>query len=195
MVLLIAIFIEPAIDAARMTLGSFGGDPRIATGGLETFALGQAGGRLELGGLVWKSLELEQQSAELDLTPGTLDKTNDPVRMYLREMGKVPLLTREGEVEIAMRIEAGEHAQERAILGTAFGIREVTAIAEQLKKNKVEQKAVIDGLDDPEAARTPAERRRDFLQKINKIKRLLAKIDWNITDLHRAEDQPDQSYS
>ena len=40
--------------------------------------------------------------------PGTLDKTNDPVRMYLREMGTVPLLTREGEVEIAKRIERGK---------------------------------------------------------------------------------------
>jgi RNA polymerase primary sigma factor len=45
---------------------------------------------------------------ELDLTPGVLDKTNDPVRMYLREMGTVPLLTREGEVEIAKRIERGK---------------------------------------------------------------------------------------
>src|SRR5688500_13471093 len=50
----------------------------------------------------------EEEGAELDLTPGTLDKTNDPVRMYLREMGTVPLLTREGEVEIAKRIERGK---------------------------------------------------------------------------------------
>ena len=42
-----------------------------------------------------------EEGQELDLTPGTLDKTNDPVRMYLREMGTVPLLTREGEVESA----------------------------------------------------------------------------------------------
>ena len=47
------------------------------------------------------------EDVELDLTPGALDKTNDPVRMYLREMGTVPLLTREGEVEIAKRIERG----------------------------------------------------------------------------------------
>src|SRR6476660_4429457 len=45
------------------------------------------------------------EELELDLTPGALDKTNDPVRMYLREMGTVPLLTREGEVAIAKRIE------------------------------------------------------------------------------------------
>ena len=50
----------------------------------------------------------EGEGPELDLTPGALDKTNDPVRMYLREMGTVPLLTREGEVEIARRIERGK---------------------------------------------------------------------------------------
>ena len=50
----------------------------------------------------------ETDRPELDLTPGALDKTNDPVRMYLREMGTVPLLTREGEVSIAKRIEQGK---------------------------------------------------------------------------------------
>ena len=49
-----------------------------------------------------------EDGPELDLTPGALDKTNDPVRMYLREMGTVPLLTREGEVAIAKRIERGK---------------------------------------------------------------------------------------
>ena len=48
------------------------------------------------------------EEGDLDLTPGALDKTNDPVRMYLREMGTVPLLTREGEVAIAKRIEQGK---------------------------------------------------------------------------------------
>ena len=46
---------------------------------------------------------------------------NDPVRVYLREMGQVSLLTREGEVEIAKRIEAGEHGKVRAVAGTTFG--------------------------------------------------------------------------
>ncbi len=60
-----------------------------------------------------KPIDRTQEGAEeveLDLTPGALDKTNDPVRMYLREMGTVPLLTREGEVEIARRIERGKLA-------------------------------------------------------------------------------------
>jgi len=52
--------------------------------------------------------EVTAEEVELDLTPGTMEKTNDPVRIYLREMGKVPLLTREGEVAIAKRIERGQ---------------------------------------------------------------------------------------
>src|SRR5262249_26731268 len=55
---------------------------------------------------------------ELDLTPGALEKTNDPVRMYLREMGTVPLLTREGEVAIAKRIERGKLAVIKSISRT-----------------------------------------------------------------------------
>ena len=74
----------------------------------------------------------EEEGAELDLTPGTLDKTNDPVRMYLREMGTVPLLTREGEVEIAMRIERGKNAMLRAIARTNMAAQEVARLGERL---------------------------------------------------------------
>jgi RNA polymerase primary sigma factor len=98
--------------------------------------------------------------------------TNDPVRVYLREMGQVSLLTREGEVEIAMRIEAGQHAQQRAVLGTPFGVREVLTVAEELRKNKIELKTVVDGLDDMEPVHTPEERRRDFCAAIAKIKKI-----------------------
>ena len=68
-----------------------------------------------------------EEGAELDLTPGALDKTNDPVRMYLREMGTVPLLTREGEVEIAKRIERGKKAVLRVIARTPMAAQEVVA--------------------------------------------------------------------
>src|SRR5207245_10140617 len=53
-------------------------------------------------------LPVVEDAGDLDLTPGMLEKTNDPVRMYLREMGTVPLLTREGEVAIAKRIQPGQ---------------------------------------------------------------------------------------
>ena len=102
--------------------------------------------------------------------------TNDPVRVYLREMGQVSLLTREGEVEIARRIEQGEHDQERAILGTAFGVRQALAIAEELRRNRIELAEVVDGLDDPEPLHAPEERRRDFFAKTTRIRRLDAEI-------------------
>ncbi len=69
---------------------------------------------------------------ELELTPGALDKTNDPVRMYLREMGTVPLLTREGEVEIARRIERGKHAVIKSISRTPLITKKVILLGDQL---------------------------------------------------------------
>jgi len=102
--------------------------------------------------------------------------TNDPVRVYLREMGQVSLLTREGEVEIAKRIEAGVHDCQQAALGSAWGVHQVLAISEALKKNEIGLKSVLDGLDDPEAPRTPEERRRDFFQKIAKARRIYGEV-------------------
>src|SRR5438132_9786213 len=72
------------------------------------------------------------EELELDLTPGALDKTNDPVRMYLREMGTVPLLTREGEVEIARRIERGKLAVIKSISRTPLIARRVIELGDQL---------------------------------------------------------------
>jgi len=79
----------------------------------------------------------EEEGVELDLTPGTLDKTNDPVRMYLREMGTVPLLTREGEVEIAKRIERGKNAMLRAIARTNMAAQEVARLGERLQRREI----------------------------------------------------------
>ena len=70
---------------------------------------------------------------ELDLSPGTLDKTNDPVRMYLREMGTVPLLTREGEVAIAKRIERGKLAVIKSISRTPTIAKRILTTGEQLQ--------------------------------------------------------------
>src|SRR5438105_11255191 len=72
------------------------------------------------------------EELELDLTPGALDKTNDPVRMYLREMGTVPLLTREGEVEIARRIERGKLAVIKSISRTPIITKRVITLRDQL---------------------------------------------------------------
>jgi RNA polymerase primary sigma factor len=80
---------------------------------------------------------------ELDLSPGTLEKTNDPVRMYLREMGTVPLLTREGEVEIAKRIERGQLRVMKAISRSSIVIREIVGLGEDLKRGVRNIKEVV----------------------------------------------------
>ncbi|HEV8366960.1 MAG TPA: RNA polymerase sigma factor RpoD [Pyrinomonadaceae bacterium] len=74
---------------------------------------------------------------ELDLSAGTLEKTNDPVRLYLREMGVVPLLTREGEVAIAKRIERGQLKTHKAISRSPIAVRELLKVGEDLEAGKL----------------------------------------------------------
>ena len=78
------------------------------------------------------------EEIELDLTPGALDKTNDPVRMYLREMGTVPLLTREGEVEIAKRIERGKLAVIKSISRTPTIARTIMQMGDHAQDRRAQ---------------------------------------------------------
>jgi len=84
-----------------------------------------------------------QEDLDLDLTPGALDKTNDPVRMYLREMGTVPLLTREGEVGIAKRIERGQVAVLKALSRSPLVVQEMFALRGQFERAEKSIKEVI----------------------------------------------------
>ncbi len=77
------------------------------------------------------------EDIELDLSAGTLEKTNDPVRLYLREMGVVPLLTREGEVAIAKRIERGQLKTQKAISRSPIAVRELIKIGEDLEGGRL----------------------------------------------------------
>ena len=91
-----------------------------------------------------KDFDLEEgEDVELDLTPGAMEKTNDPVRMYLREMGTVPLLTREGEVEIARRIERGQMRVMKSLSRSPVVIREIVALGEDLKRGVRNVKEVV----------------------------------------------------
>jgi RNA polymerase primary sigma factor len=83
------------------------------------------------------------EDVELDLSAGVLEKTNDPVRMYLREMAIVPLLTREGEVTIAKRIERGQLRKQKAISRSPVAIEEVCRIGEALKRGDLHVRDVI----------------------------------------------------
>ena len=78
----------------------------------------------------------EGSDMELDLTPSAIDKTNDPVRMYLREMGTVPLLTREGEVAIAKRIERGKLSIMKAASRMPLIVREVVEMGDLMKSGE-----------------------------------------------------------
>jgi RNA polymerase primary sigma factor len=78
----------------------------------------------------------DDEDLDLDLSAGTLDKTNDPVRLYLREMGVVPLLTREGEVVIAKRIERGQIRTQKSISRSPIAVEALVKLGEDLRKGK-----------------------------------------------------------
>jgi RNA polymerase primary sigma factor len=77
------------------------------------------------------------EDIELDLSAGMLEKTNDPVRLYLREMGIVPLLTREGEVSIAKRIERGQIKTRKAISRSPIAVKELCKVGEELEAGRL----------------------------------------------------------
>ncbi len=94
--------------------------------------------------------EKEEDTEDEDYDSG-YSKTNDPVRMYLRKMGSVSLLTREGEVEIAKRIEEGERLVLQTVLNSPIAVEELLQLGERLKKQKVRVKEVIRDVDEEDA--------------------------------------------
>ena len=80
--------------------------------------------------------DASEELADLEIAAGTTEKTNDPVRMYLREMGAVPLLTRAGEVEIARRIERGQHAVLKALSRSPIVLQELLEMADALRRGE-----------------------------------------------------------
>ena len=84
-----------------------------------------------------------EADVELDLSAGSMDKTNDPVRLYLREMGVVPLLTREGEVAIAKRIERGQVKTRKSISRSPIAVRELIRIGEELEAGRANIRELV----------------------------------------------------
>jgi len=117
----------------------------------------------------------EGEDVELDLTPGALEKTNDPVRMYLREMGTVPLLTREGEVEIAKRIERGQIRVLKALSRSPIVIRELLTLGEDLKKNVRSIKEVVTFDEEEITDEILQNRLNEFTGKIDDMAKLYKK--------------------
>src|SRR5687767_4717601 len=86
----------------------------------------------------------EPGDAPIDLTPGPVGRTEDPVRLYLREMGRVALLTREGEIALAKRIEEGKNQVTIAILSTDLALERFRELRELLRKGDISVKEVVD---------------------------------------------------
>ena len=109
------------------------------------------------------------EEVELDLAPSTIDKTNDPVRMYLREMGTVPLLTREGEVAIAKRIERGKLSVIKTISRTATTARVVIRLGEQLRRGERTIRELVLFQDDELTDARVADRGQQLLRQIDRV--------------------------
>jgi RNA polymerase primary sigma factor len=115
------------------------------------------------------------EDVELDLTPGALDKTNDPVRLYLREMGTVPLLTREGEVEIAKRIERGQLNVLKAMSRSPIVIKEIINLGAQLQRGERSINDVIVFSEDLVAEEKVEDRLKETVLTIEEIQKMFKK--------------------
>src|SRR5438874_4916688 len=116
--------------------------------------------------------DTHEGETDLDLTPGSLEKTNDPVRMYLREMGTVPLLTREGEVTIAKRIERGQLVVMRSITRSPIVIKELIAVGDDLRKGVRSIKEIVQFDDEELTEEKIANKTKQTLKSIDKTAKL-----------------------
>jgi len=119
----------------------------------------------------------EPEEAKVDLSPGALEKTNDPVRMYLREMGTVPLLTREGEVEIARRIERGEKNVVKALSRSRYAINQLLLFGQRIRDKEIRVEDLIIVHDEDEEESAAERKRRQVLDAMNRVNRLSHKIE------------------
>ena len=118
-----------------------------------------------------KAVEKEEEEGD-ELEMETLGKATDPVRMYLREMGSVSLLTREGEVEIAKRIESGKREVLSVVLNCPMAVKEVINLGNLIKAGKVEIREVTNEIDEEEASFEEEQiQKKKILDLIEKIKR------------------------
>jgi len=115
-----------------------------------------------------EEVEALHPEEELDLEAEALGKSIDPVYMYLREMGSVSLLTREGEVEIAKRIEQGEKEVINAVLDSPLTIKEIIQLGERLRSKKVKPKELAPDLEDEDES---------FWEEEFNVQRILTLID------------------
>ena len=117
----------------------------------------------------------------------TEQKSNDPVRLYLRKMGSVSLLTREGEVQIAQRIEAGERQIVRAILTSPVGTREIIQLGDRVSQGRLKVKAIFRGLEDEQTHYEEQEYIDKIYELIGEVKKYEKKVKKYFRELLRTD--------
>jgi len=113
----------------------------------------------------------------IDLTPGPVGRTEDPVRLYLREMGRVALLTREGEIALAKRIEEGKNQVTSAILSTNLAVERFRELREQLRRHDISVKEVVDVNEEEFTEEKEADLTRVVITAFAMVDRLLRERD------------------
>ncbi|MBI5043817.1 MAG: RNA polymerase sigma factor RpoD [Nitrospirae bacterium] len=124
-------------------------------------------------------VDAEGEEIKIDLTPGTVGRTDDPVRLYLKEMGTVPLLSREEEVEIAKRIESGEREVAAVIFSMPITTNEVVSLGDRLKKEKISIREVVSAYEEDMEEFVEADEMellKKTLDRIAEIKKLTAQL-------------------
>ncbi|HJT20507.1 MAG TPA: RNA polymerase sigma factor RpoD, partial [Nitrospira sp.] len=120
----------------------------------------------------------EDNEKEIDLTPGALSRTDDPVRLYLKEMGSVALLSREGEIEIAKRIEEGKRDIAFVIYGMPMTIEFILSLREQLKNGKIDVREIVpiveteEDFEEEEVEKDYEELRVKTLEGLNSVRKV-----------------------
>jgi RNA polymerase primary sigma factor len=116
--------------------------------------------------------EEEEEEEESDFEAGVLGRTSDPVRMYLREMGQVSLLTREGEVEIAKRIEDGETLVTSVIMKTPIAFKEIISLGDRLEKGLMGVAEITKDYEEEEGSEAEERQRQRILELVGQIREM-----------------------
>lgn len=151
--------------------------------------------QIEDGGNAASFLENSEDSDKDEETSEADVKSNDPVRLYLRKMGSVSLLTREGEVQIAQRIETGERQIVRAILTSPIGTREIIQLGDRVDAGKLKVKAIFRGLEDEETQYEEQEYIDKIHELIGEVKAYEKRVSSHFAKLSRTDLSKDQRKS
>jgi len=130
-------------------------------------------------------LDEDEDEGDVELEAGTLGKTSDPVRMYLREMGQVALLTREGEVEIAKRIEEGDALVAKVIMRTPVAAREMMLLLGKLEKGQIGVSEITREYDEEEGGEAEGRQR----QRLMDLREKLLPLEQQINEIDKALEQ------